>query len=81
MKEAMAPCRLRRVEAHAVDQQHDAFLLQAANDRVLALRAVAGHGQAGFAAQRFAGIGGAAPQQLGAVERRRRNGVSRSSAA
>ena len=45
--------RLRRVEAHAIDQQHDGIALQAANDRVLPLGTVAVDRQARFVAQRL----------------------------
>ncbi len=46
---------LRRVDAHAVDHQHGAFLLHAAQHRVLTPGAVAVHGQAGLAAEQAAG--------------------------
>ena len=45
------PHRLRRIEAHAVDQQHHPLLAQPANDRILALGAVGGHGHAGLVTQ------------------------------
>ena len=48
--------RLRRIETHAIDHQHDAVFLQAANDRVLALRAVQADGQPRFAAQGLAQV-------------------------
>ena len=48
--------RLRRIEAHAIDHQHDAVFLQAADDRVLALRAVQADGQPRFAAQGLAQV-------------------------
>ena len=47
------PHRLGRVEAHAIDQQHDGIALQAANDRVLPLGTVAVDRQARFVAQRL----------------------------
>ncbi len=46
---------LRRVDAHAIDHQHGAFLLHAAQHRVLAPGAVAVHGQARLAAEQAAG--------------------------
>ncbi len=44
--------------------QRQAFLLQAANDRVLALSAVARDGKVGLAAQRFAKVVGAIPAHV-----------------
>ena len=48
--------RLRGIQPHAVDQEHDAVLAQSANDRILSLRAVKHDRQAGFAAQRLADV-------------------------
>ena len=47
------PHRLGRVEAHAIDQQHDGIALQAANDRVLPLGTVAVDRKARLVAQRL----------------------------
>ena len=48
-----SPHRLGRVEAHAIDQQHDGIALQAANDRILPLGTVAVDRKARFVAQRL----------------------------
>ena len=61
--------RLRRVEAHAIDQQHDALLAKAPDDRILALGAVVRDGNAGLAAQRLADIGRTAAENFVAIKR------------
>ena len=50
------PHRLGRVEAHAVDQQHDGITLQATNDRILPLGTVTVDRKARFVAQRLSHV-------------------------
>ena len=58
------PHRLGRVEAHAIDQQHDGIALQAANDRVLPLGTVAVDRKARLVAQRLTHVLRLAARQL-----------------
>jgi hypothetical protein len=77
MKEAIGPGRLRRVQAHAVHQQHDALLFQPTQHRVGTLGPVRGHRQAGLAAQGIAQAHARSIQPIALDHLHRRRGVQR----
>ena len=68
------PRRLRGVEPHAIDQQHHAVALEAANHRIHALRAIQRNGQPRLAAHGLAHIARLLARQVFAREHRGGNG-------